>query len=334
MTQVRRWLAVWFLIAVGCAPREAPTAPTGLAAAVGSPASVAPNSRLAPALAIADPNAPADVAFPPRSEPFDFRQRLELKYRDGLRRAATSSFVDLEGGIVWTQEYLRYRVNGCAHSDATMRVLTQIDTGAIPPVCDSLPVLAFPPRNEPADFRQQLEAKYRDGLRRTAVQTFVDTEGDIVWTQEYLRYRVSHCGHLEAVDRVFAQIDGRGVQPVCPPRVIVDGPDSAIVGLAVTFRWHVENPLPGVSYRSVIHLDKGFNPCNGNIEESFDASTESCLTVRLTAPRYAGASLDFAVRVTDEFGGQTCATGRTRLQVNPAVPGAEDPACRVVQARP
>jgi hypothetical protein len=54
----------------------------------------------------------------------------------------------------------------------------------------------FPPRNEPFDFRTQLEAKYRDQLKRTAVSTFVDIEGDIVWTQEYLRYRVNGCGHL------------------------------------------------------------------------------------------------------------------------------------------
>src|SRR5262245_8169793 len=57
----------------------------------------------------------------------------------------------------------------------------------------------FPPRNEPFDFRQQLEVKYRDGLRRGAVQTFVDLEGDIVWTQEYLRYRVNACDHQSAI---------------------------------------------------------------------------------------------------------------------------------------
>ena len=39
-------------------------------------------------------------------------------YRDGLRRGSVASFVDIEGTIVWTQEYLRYRVNGCGHADA------------------------------------------------------------------------------------------------------------------------------------------------------------------------------------------------------------------------
>ena len=51
------------------------------------------------------------VAFPPRNEPFLFRTNLESKYRDGLRRDSTTSYVDIEGSIVWTQEYLHYRVN-------------------------------------------------------------------------------------------------------------------------------------------------------------------------------------------------------------------------------
>jgi hypothetical protein len=170
-------------------------------------------------IAAGDPNLSLDVSFPPRNEPFDFRQRLEAKYRDGLRRGATSSFVDIEGDIVWIQEYLRYRVNACSHDEALQRVLSQIDTGVIASVCGTSQsgTIAFPPRNEPFAFRQALEAKYRDGLRRGAGQTFVDVEGDIVWVTEYLRYRVNACSHLEAVDKVFMQIDGRGIQPVCTP---------------------------------------------------------------------------------------------------------------------
>src|SRR4029079_9713563 len=45
--------------------------------------------------------------------------------------------------------------------------------------------------------------------------TYVDLEGDIVWTQEYLRYRVSTCDHSTAIQKVFAQISGGGVQPDC-----------------------------------------------------------------------------------------------------------------------
>jgi len=76
-------------------------------------------------------------------------------------------------------------------------------------------VVAFPPRNEPYAFRNTLEAKYRDGLRRSPSSTYVDLEGDIVWTQEYLRYRVNRCGHEAAASKVLAQIDGRGIAPTC-----------------------------------------------------------------------------------------------------------------------
>jgi hypothetical protein len=58
--------------------------------------------------------------------------------------------------------------------------------------------VTFPPRNEPFDFRQQLEQLYRDVLRRTPIQTAVDIEGENVWTTEYIRYRVNACGHGDA----------------------------------------------------------------------------------------------------------------------------------------
>jgi len=85
-------------------------------------------------------------------------------------------------------------------------------------VCGGPPagaVVAFPPRNEPFAFRQELEAKYRDGLRRSATASYVDVEGAIVWTQEYLRYRVNRCGHAAARQKVLDQIDGKGIAPVC-----------------------------------------------------------------------------------------------------------------------
>jgi hypothetical protein len=157
------------------------------------------------------------VSFPPRDESFDFRKQLEDKYRDGLGRGPTSTFVDTEGDIVWTQEYLRYRVFQCTHQQAIDRVLTQIDGNPAPGVCGNATAgtVQFPPRNEPLDFRNQLEAKYRDGLRRGPTSTTVDREGDVVWTQEYLRYRANSCGHGVAVQSVFAQIDGRAAPPVC-----------------------------------------------------------------------------------------------------------------------
>lgn len=157
------------------------------------------------------------VAFPPRNEPYAFRQELEAKYRDGLGRSPSPTFVDLEGDIVWTQEYVRYRVNGCDHQAAAQRVFDQIDGRGVASVCgDARPgPIAFPPRNEPYAFRLELEAKYRDGLHRPATSSNVDIEGSIVWTQEYLRYRVNRCGHAAAAAKVLSQIDGQGIAPTC-----------------------------------------------------------------------------------------------------------------------
>jgi hypothetical protein len=166
-------------------------------------------------LAPPDISSPSDVNFPPRDQALMFRQALEVKYRDELRRSTVQTYVDQEGTVVWTQEYLRYRVNLCSHPEAVIKVLRQIDGFGIAPVCGTTTSAVFPPRNEPFDFMLQLEEKYRTGLGRSSGPSFVDVEGNIVWTQEYLRYRVSGCGHLDAQQRVFAQIEGRGVQPDC-----------------------------------------------------------------------------------------------------------------------
>jgi hypothetical protein len=213
-----------------------PLAPSPVAGALPAPGSAGPVAAALRLGAIRPQSlsmsGPQDVAFPPRNEPFDFRANaLEVRYRDGLRRPAISSFVDIEGTIVWTQEYLRYRVNLCGHQESIDKVFAQIDGMGIQNVCGIAPpgTPAFPPRNEPFAFRQQLEIKYRDGLRRQPVQTFVDPEGDVIWTQEYMRYRVSGCSHADAIAKVMAQIDGAGVPADCTPKplfaqFVVSGP--------------------------------------------------------------------------------------------------------------
>jgi hypothetical protein len=75
------------------------------------------------------------IPFPPRNEGLLFMNTLDATYRDSLHRSQTSSFVNNEGAVVWVLEYLRYRLNGCNHGDATSKVLQQIRTGVIAPVC-------------------------------------------------------------------------------------------------------------------------------------------------------------------------------------------------------
>lgn len=161
---------------------------------------------------------PQDVAFPTRSDAFDFRQQLETKYSTTLSRAAAPTFVDAEGEVVWLEEYIRLRVNGCDHATASQRVLAEID-GTPASICQTTftsETAVFPSRADIVDFRQQLETKYQ-AFGRAPSSTAVDAEGAAVWLSEYLRYRNSSCDHGTAVQKVFTQIDGGAVPATCTP---------------------------------------------------------------------------------------------------------------------
>ena len=161
---------------------------------------------------------PMDVAFPSRIDAFQFRNELETKYQTGLGRGTTLTFVDREGDVVWTQEYIRYRANFCDHATAMARVMAIIDGGAAGPICADNQefVVLFPPRDQVLDFRHQLETKYQQ-MGRAQQQTFVDIEGSVIWIQEYMRYRVNRCDHTVAVQKVFEQIDGGAPSATCVP---------------------------------------------------------------------------------------------------------------------
>lgn len=77
------------------------------------------------------------IPFPPRNEGLQFMNTLNDTYRFTLGRAQTTSVVNNEGAVVWVLEYLRYRLNGCSHGDATTKVLQQIRGLGIQPVCSA-----------------------------------------------------------------------------------------------------------------------------------------------------------------------------------------------------
>jgi hypothetical protein len=224
------------LLACRNAERASPTSPTS---------TEAPSSA-APTLSFAASGAPRSgkmdhVTFPPNNEPYDFRLRLERHYQNVRRAVPSPTYVDLEGGGVWIAEYIRYRVYRCAHNVAVNNVMIEIDTlrGTIPGTCGEPPTgtVEFPPRNEPADFRRQLELKYRDGLRRNPIQSYVDLEGDIVWMQQYYLYRLNACDHLQASDRTLVNIETSQTQPFCQDdrpivnvqiAAVIEGPTGAV----------------------------------------------------------------------------------------------------------
>jgi len=175
---------------------------------------------------------PMDVLFPGRGDSFDFRNQLETKYQTGLNRSASVTFVDREGEVVWVQEYMRYRVNGCDQNSALQRVFAQIDGNPPAAICSENPggQVLFPPRDQALAFRQQLETKYQQ-MNRGASTSFVDPEGGVIWTQEYIRYRTNACDHSTSVQKVFAQIDGSGVSATCQVT-----PPPCSYGLTPSFR--------------------------------------------------------------------------------------------------
>jgi hypothetical protein len=195
---------------------------------------------------------PLDIGSPSRADVFEFRRSLETKYATGLGRSAQPSFVDIEGDAVWTQEYVRLRVNGCDHATAVQRVLAQIDGGPPASACAAVPEgveVGLPPRGDLLDFRRQLEAKYQ-AMGRGASMTAVDLEGSAIWIPEYLRYRLNGCDHATALQKVFAQIDGGGVQPTCyvPCRYRVFTPFVTV-------------PAEGGTFTAELIRDSGPNTC-------------------------------------------------------------------------
>src|SRR5688572_4310411 len=159
---------------------------------------------------------PAIVNFPGREEAVGFRRQLETKYATGLGRRPAQVYVDMEGEVVWIQEYDRYRVNGCDHTVATQYVMSQIDGAAASPVCSAryFPETAlYPPRDEVVDFRRQLGNKYQS-MGRSA-QSSVDANGAATWISEYLRYRTSGCDHATATQKTMTQVDGNPAPASC-----------------------------------------------------------------------------------------------------------------------
>jgi hypothetical protein len=218
-----------FTLVVGCSndpdrsSRSTATSPTATSAP--APGSLVGSTSVAPG----GVSGKFDVSFPPRNDSFDFRNQLETKYLTGLGRAAAATFVDREGEVVWTQEYMRYRTNGCDHATAVLRVMTQIDGQPAGGLCGTAAdgLITFPPRTDSFDFRRQLETRYQQ-FGRGASSSSVDAEGGVIWTQEYLRYRVNACDHPTSVQKVFSQIDGGGVAATCfvPPCVFTISPTT------------------------------------------------------------------------------------------------------------
>ena len=157
------------------------------------------------------------INFPPRNEPNAFFQSLLAVYRDELRAAGSPTYLDPEGAVIWLTEYARQRVGQCSQAVAISNTLNQITSNGSSLVCAATPAgpIPFPPRNEGLLFMNELDATYRDALRRSLTSSFVDNEGAVVWVLEYLRYRLNGCTHGDATTKVLQQIRTGVIAPIC-----------------------------------------------------------------------------------------------------------------------
>jgi hypothetical protein len=189
-------LALMLFLVAGCSDHEAisPTGPSGISR---------PTSQAGLQLASSAPPTSGPLAFiPDRAESYQFRLQLEEVYRS-LGYPLITTYVDPEGSVIWITEYAKYRTQGCSSQESTAKVNFIIDNlnSPAPPGCGGS--AGFPERPDSFVFRTEfLEPKYRDGLRRPLQSLYVNAEGDVIWTTEYLRYRDSGCSPAVATDRV------------------------------------------------------------------------------------------------------------------------------------
>lgn len=266
-----------------------------------APSAAEPGSLLGPtSVAPGGISGKFDVSFPPRDQSFDFRNQLETYYLTVLGRAPGPTYVDREGEVVWTQEYIRYRTNGCDHANATQRVLAQIAGQPAGLVCGAPPdgLIAFPPRNEVFEFRRTLETTYQQ-MGRGFSMSSVDAEGGVIWTQEYLRYRVNSCDHSTSGQKVFSQIGGGGVAATCfvPTCVFTVAPTTQTV------------PAVGGTFTAVITKTSGdcaflaeslgsfVTPVSGTVAAG--AETATTLSYRVAANTGGPRSTAIRVRWTN-----------------------------------
>jgi all-beta uncharacterized protein len=97
-----------------------------------------------------------------------------------MGRRANSTFVDVEGIIVWLQEYLRYRVSSCDHATSVQKVFTQIDGGGVQPDCTPLPTPPPPPPSCQYTVSPSIQTVAASGASFTA--TLSRPSGSCAWS--------------------------------------------------------------------------------------------------------------------------------------------------------
>jgi hypothetical protein len=146
--------------------------------------------------------------LPEDTEFLEFRKALEVEYRDRMQRPVRTVRGSSSERLRLLASYLAYRSRNCGAEEAADKVLAALRHQTPVRLCQAHALVPqrLPPRNETMDFHRQLDAVLGSDLSAEDYSTHVDFEGEVVWVQEYAQARLDGLGHVDATNRVLAQI--------------------------------------------------------------------------------------------------------------------------------
>lgn len=158
------------------------------------------------------------IVSTPRADRVAFRRTMENLYR-GRGGRTTRTFVDIDGIGIWTAEYYWYRVSYCDHATATARVFAQIEGRGVQPVCAEPASINLRASLDDSDaFRAALEIEYRDVLRSSPIDSYLDADADSIWMITYVDARFDGMNHAQATAKITDKFAAPAPAPAPVPR--------------------------------------------------------------------------------------------------------------------
>jgi hypothetical protein len=161
--------------------------------------------------------------LPPLSELVRFHHALDAEYRDGLKRMPRRAFGSNEQRVHAVAKFVSYRRTGCDAEEATAKIVRELMGQRELRLCANhrAPRLStlenpghvdrLPGRDETVRMLGVIERVHEKDATRGTSESHVDTEGEAVWLQEYLRHRLAGRSPADAHDLVLREI--RVAQP-------------------------------------------------------------------------------------------------------------------------
>jgi hypothetical protein len=162
------------------------------------------------------PATPA-LASTPRADRVAFRRAIETLYRS-KGGSTRRTYVDIDGIGIWTAEYYWYRVSYCDHATAVARVFAQIEGRGVQPVCAEPASINLKASLADSDaFRAALETEYRDVLRSSPIDSYLNNDADSIWMKVYVENRFNGMNHAQATTNITDKFAAPAPAPAPKP---------------------------------------------------------------------------------------------------------------------